>query len=482
MVDAEHILPQADIDADGGVRRPHRPVDFEIDVELETGLITGHAGVPGLIEAFRQTGTAAVIDREVKLKSRKRGLSASEMVESLLAMWAAGGERAEDLDQFRQDQALALLLGHDLPAAQTARDFLAQFHAADLPLLQEGKAPVAAETAALLGLAKANAELVLDLQCRRPVKTATLDVDATVIHCEKRAARRAYDGHRGYQPVLALWAEQDVIVADEFRDGNVPAGSGNRRVVEKAIAALPGGIAKIYLRGDSALYEHELMGWLDEQAIGYAISADMSPQLSQCIAALPEGHWRPDREETDAIREWAEVNYLPSDGIWKKDAVSPRRYLAIRIRPRQGELLRDGNRVRHFCIVTNRSDPEGGSAIDLIRWHRGKAGTIEHAHDVLMNELAGAALPSQKFGANAAWLRLNVILYNLLSAYKRVGLPEKFHTARPKRLRFLLLNTLGKVVRHARETLLRCAKKIAQALAAPPRTSFALKRPALAGV
>jgi hypothetical protein len=51
-------------------------LDFEIYVELETGLITGHAGVPGLIEAFRQTGTAAVIYREVKLKSRKRGLSA----------------------------------------------------------------------------------------------------------------------------------------------------------------------------------------------------------------------------------------------------------------------------------------------------------------------------------------------------------------------------------------------------------------------
>jgi hypothetical protein len=44
---------------------------FEIDVELETGLITGHARIPGLIEAFRQTGTAAVIDWEIKLKSRK---------------------------------------------------------------------------------------------------------------------------------------------------------------------------------------------------------------------------------------------------------------------------------------------------------------------------------------------------------------------------------------------------------------------------
>jgi hypothetical protein len=40
-------------------------------------------------------------------------------------------------------------------------------------------------------------------------------------------------------------AEQDVILADEFGDGNVPAGSGYCRVVDKALAALPCGIAKI---------------------------------------------------------------------------------------------------------------------------------------------------------------------------------------------------------------------------------------------
>lgn len=68
-----------------------------------------------------------------------------------------------------------------------------------------------------------------------------------------------------------------------------------------------------------------------------------------------------------------------------------------------------------------------------------------------------------------------MILYNLRSAYKRVGLPEEFHTARPKRLRFLLLNTVGKVVRHARETLLRCTKEIARALADASRTIFSLK-------
>lgn len=459
-----------------------RRLDFEIDGRLEEGLITGHAGIPVLIEAFRATGTAAVIDRSVQVKQRRRGLSASEMVESLLALWAAGGERAEDLDHFRQDAALAMLLGHDLPAAQTARDFLVQFHAEDLPLLQAGKASVPGESAALAGLATANAELVLDLQARRPVRTATLDVDATVIHCDKRAAKRTYDGHKGYQPVLVLWAEQDVIVADEFRDGNVPAGCGNRRVVEKALAALPPGLDRIYLRGDSALYEHDLMNALDAAGIGYAISAPMSPQLAACIAALPEDHWRHDQDEAEAIREWAEVNYVPDDGVFRKDAVSPRRYLAIRIRPRQGELLGDGSPVRHFCVVTNRSDPQGGTGLDLIRWHRGKAGTIEHAHDVLTNELAAAALPSQKFGANAAWLRMNVLLYNLLAAYKRVGLPEEFHTARPKRLRFLVLNTVGKVVRHARETLLRCAKALARALCDRPRTQFSRPRPPLPAV
>src|SRR5271169_1079833 len=58
--------------------------------------------------------------------------------------------------------------------------------------------------------------------------------------------------------------------------------------------------------------------------------------------------------------------------------------------------------------------------------------------------------------ATAGWSR------RLRRAAWRVGLPEELPSARPKRLGFLLLNTVGKVVRHARETLLRCAQRIAQ--------------------
>ena len=118
---------------------------------------------------------------------------------------------------------------------------------------------------------------------------------------------------------------------------------------------------------------------------------------------------------------------MPSDGLAAKDRPAPPRYLVSRVRHKQGRLFADGSEVKHFAIVTNRPDPDGGTGLDLIRWHRGKAGTIEHTHHVLTNELAAEALPSQRFGANAAWFRLHVLLSNLLSAFKRIALPPELH-------------------------------------------------------
>ena len=83
---------------------------------------------------------------------------------------------------------------------------------------------------------------------------------------------------------------------------------------------------------------------------------------------------------------------------------------------------------------------------------------------MLRNELAAAALPSQKFGANAAWFRVNVELYNLLSVFKRLGLPEELHRIRPKRLRFLMLNTLARLICHDRERVLRFASVFARSV------------------
>ncbi len=259
---------------------------YEIDPAVDESLVTAHAGVPGVVEAFRQCGAAAVVDKLIKFKTRKRGLTSSQMCGSLFALWAAGGERCEDFEHVRQDRALPVLLGHELPAPQTARDFLDHFHEDGLPLLQEGRATVPSESAPLQALAAANKELIDDLQCRKPQRIATLDADGTIIASSKRAAKRTFEGDRGYQPTLVLWAEQNVVLTEEFRDGNVPPGSGNKRVIEKAVAMLPVGIDEIHMRADSAFYELGLMTWMDQRGVRYAISADMSGQLKACIEAL----------------------------------------------------------------------------------------------------------------------------------------------------------------------------------------------------
>ena len=85
----------------------------------------------------------------------------------------------------------------------------------------------------------------------------------------------------------------------------------------------------------------------------------------------------------------------------------------------------------------------------LLEWQRQKAGTIEAAHDVVKNELGGGVMPCGRFGANAAWLRLVVLSDNVLSALKRLALPAELLTVRPKRLRFLIFHTPGKLTHHA---------------------------------
>jgi hypothetical protein len=64
---------------------------FELDQRAETGALTAYGGVPLLIEAFRVSGAARVLDGRVAIKRRKRG--ASELVEGLCGQRVASAAR-----------------------------------------------------------------------------------------------------------------------------------------------------------------------------------------------------------------------------------------------------------------------------------------------------------------------------------------------------------------------------------------------------
>jgi hypothetical protein len=218
-----------------------------------------------------------------------------------------------------------------------------------------------------------------------------------------------------------------------------------------------------YFRGDSACHEARLVNWLRNEErkggpkgfIGFAISARMSEGLHAALRAVPAEAWQSAGEDPEVIRECAEVAYVPSEKTEKKDQ-QPLRYVGIRMRKRQGELFGDGTAVKHFAVVSN---IWAWSASRLLEWHRQKAGTIERVHDILKHDLAAGVLPCGRFGAHAAWLRLAVLAHNVMTALKRLALPPELLSARPKRLRFLIFNTAGRLMHHARQTLLRLAAR-----------------------
>lgn len=441
---------------------------FEIDPEPLEEQVTALGGIPLLVRAARSLDVPGSVARHVRVKQRERGFDEATYVESFLVLNAVGGECLEDFDQLREDAGLAEMLGHAVPSAEAARKFLYQFH--DGEKIQQAQHELASdrvsyipdESAALRGLAQVNANVVRELGRRCPEqKIATLDVDATIIESWKREAKLTYEGTTGYQPVLALWAEMNVVVADEFRDGNVPAHQQLLPITQRAFQGLPETVVERYFRGDSACHEQSLLEWLrDEQRaggprgrIGFAVSARMHATLHAEIVATAESRWQAYSEDSVVVKQCCEVDYVPEeDGDPHRQ---PLRYVAIRIRKKQAALFGDGSTVKYFAVVTNLWE---WTPKRLLEWHREKAGSIEAVHDVIKNELAGGVMPCGRFGANAAWLRLAVLTHNLLTALKRLALPPELLTARPKRLRFLIFNTPGKLVHHARRTLLRLGR------------------------
>jgi hypothetical protein len=442
-------------------------LSIDIDPEPSEERLTAWGGAALLVQAIRSFDLPASARRHLQIKQRQRGYDEGAYVESFVMLHALGGECVDDFERLREDPGIGEVLGYEVPSPEAARKFLNHFH--DVGLLQQAQAKartegqaslLVEENTALQGLGRVNREVIgiLGARCAGQ-KIATVDLDSTIIESWKRQAQRTYEGTTGYQPTLALWAEMDLIVADEFRDGNVPAIREPLRCARQAFQALPATVTEYWFRGDAACYEQELLTWLRDEKrtdgppgrIGFAVSAPMNAELRQDIAETEEGAWKLVSEDATAIRECAVIKHFPEE-LPANRYREPLRYIGIRVRFKQREIFERGREVLHFAVATNLWDWDPAR---VLQWHREKAGSIEAAHDVLKNELGAGVMPSKYFGADAAWLRLAVITHNVLSGLKRLALPPELLRARPKRLRFLIFTTPGKLVQHARRTTLR---------------------------
>jgi hypothetical protein len=128
----------------------------------------------------------------------------------------------------------------------------------------------------------------------KPGREVTLDVDAHLVESSKREALLTYKGLGGYQPMLVVWAETHLVVADGFGDGNVPAGKDIAGMVDQGYGALPlrEGGWMVGVRGDSAAYDREVLDHWDGRGWKFGVSADMSVQSRAEIDGLLPQEWQ----------------------------------------------------------------------------------------------------------------------------------------------------------------------------------------------
>ncbi len=434
---------------------------FVLDPRPLREATSANAGLLSVSRAFRSLGLPPLIGANLSLRKRQRGFSEAQFIETISLLQAVGGECPDDLRLLNGDQCLERGLGYSLPKVTAVRQFLERFHDPALeklrPEREVQKSFIFPSSAPISGLQEVQSGLVRRIaklyeQQGQPHRIATVDQDATIIESHKQAACSHYEKGRGYQPMVAVWAETDLVLADEFRDGNVPARQAPLTCAKLAFAALPESVTRRYFRGDSACHEHELLEWLKHPdrakepggRIGFAVSACMSESLGQALRQIPEAAWKTFGQEEDGTRrQWAEVVFVPGDKYERK-ASQPLRYVGLRLLKAQGVLFHDGT-DRHFHAVVTNELTEGGRLLD---WHREKAGTVEHAHDEVKNELGGGHVPSQRFGVNSVWFKISLLTYNLISAIKGLCLEGEEQTARMKRFRLLLIHVAGRMNRN----------------------------------
>jgi hypothetical protein len=434
---------------------------FVLDPRPLTEASSAHAGLLATSRAYRSLGVPDLIAATLKLRKRQRGFSEGQMIESLVLLQTVGGDCPEDIRLLAGDPCMERGLGYAPPKVTAVREFLELFHDEEVELQRPARAVqksfIFPSTAPVAALQQVQAHTVRRIAGRyqqqgQAQQIATVDQDATIIESHKRSALPHYEGGRGYQPMLAVWAEADLVLADEFRDGNVPARQAPLTCAKMAFEALPTDIRERYFRGDSACHENELIGWLVHPdrstepggAIGFAISAMMTDELIRAMRRIPEKGWTTfDTEADGTLRQWAEVPYVRSERYEQKDS-RPLRYVGLRLLKPQGLLFADGSDRHHHAVITNRA-LRGDKLLD---WHREKAGTIEHVHDEIKNALAAGHMPSQRFAINAAWFKLALLSYNLASAIKGLCFDPEERMVRFKKYRLLLVHLAGRMNRN----------------------------------
>lgn len=405
--------------------------------------LVSSAGLVPVLGLAQSAGLRDLADRHLTVPTDK-GANAGLKVASLVAGMVAGADSIDDMALLRHGGMRRIFARAYAPS--TLGSFLRAFtfgHVRQLDAIASRFLIALAGVTRLLGGPASTA--LTDAARHADRGYVFLDVDDTIVEVHgyaKQGAGFGYSGVRGLNALLATLATATtapVIVAQRLRKGSCGSPRGAKQLIGDAVRQarqLLGPSMNVLVRMDSAFYGRGPVHAALAGGAAVSVTVRMDKAVKTAIAAIDQDTWT-SIEYTDAVfddtsQRWvsraevAEIEFTAFSTQKKAEQV-PGRLVVRRIPDFNAEANRAAGQdglfeVWRFHAFFTTADPEALDTVAADKTHRGHA-IIEQVHADLKDS-ALAHLPSGVFTANAAWLVLAVIAFNLTRAAASLTQPD----------------------------------------------------------
>lgn len=362
---------------------------------------------------------------------RNRGYSLSQMMLALMWPLILGLDRIEAASLLRSNGTFQYLTGlPSFPDPQTLRRFL-----------------IGAPERFHHQLHELNDELLLSL-IHLPTHRSRLifDLDSTVVpvfgHQEQATIgyNPRYRGRRSYHPLLCVEANSSYLCDAQLRPGHASTWTGSVEMLTARFTKMLPGVRELRARADSGFCYQPVLQTLEDFRAEYAVVARAYAPLKRSVPGLSY------RRVNDRW-EMSELEHRFHDWPRSRRFVVARRL--IEEQDKDSTLFAMGRYVYRIWVTSSSLSAPG-----VWRFYDDRA-TIEVRIRELLNDFAVANIPTRVFAANALYLEIVRLAYNLVTAFQRLCLPDEWQPYTLQTLRYKLFLLPGELTRPHNRPVLR---------------------------
>lgn len=393
--------------------------------------LTHFGGVSFFHEFLQVLQLRHFLAQNLRCPRRNHRYSLSQMILALVYSIVLGLDRIETASLLRSNGTFQYLTGlPSFPDPQTLRRFLRK----DPTRLWEQ-------------LHRAN-DRVLQGFIHRPKHRSRLlfDLDSTVVTVFGKQDGAAvgynprYRGKRSYNPLLCLEAHSSFFWDAELRSGNAGTWEGSPALLETSFVNVPPEIRELRFRADAGFAYDPVFMKLEAHRADYAVVARLTTSLKRLLPGL---RYAP----VHARWECAEGEFRAHGWRQARRIVVVRR--AIEEEDPQPTLFAMGRYVYRVWVTNLALTPAG-----VWHFYDGRAAMEPRIHE-LREHAALRKIPTASFGANALYLEVIRLAYNLVTIFQRMCLPEQWQSLTLSKLRHRLFWLPGELTRPQNRPTLR---------------------------